>query len=118
MCFARTLENIINRDFQAAAPNEKWLTDRVPDAGWQGVSLTLIDCFDGLVISLSIGRRPDADHVNTMLDAAMQPSRRWPIATSGLSSTLVAVLAIARGALPHERREADSLDVAQRVLCR
>lgn len=32
-------DNLINRDFQAATPNEKWLTDitQVPDRGWQGV---------------------------------------------------------------------------------
>ena len=34
-------DNLINRDFQAAAPNEKWLTDitQVPDPGRQGVSI-------------------------------------------------------------------------------
>ncbi len=31
----------------------------------------IIDCFDGLVISWSIGTRPDAELVNTMLDAAV-----------------------------------------------
>ena len=32
-------DNLINRDFQAATSNEKWLTDimQVPDRGWQGV---------------------------------------------------------------------------------
>jgi transposase InsO family protein len=32
----------------------------------------LIDCFDGLVVSWSIGKRPDAELVNTMLDAAIE----------------------------------------------
>jgi transposase InsO family protein len=32
----------------------------------------LIDCFDGLVVSWSIGTRPDAELVNTMLDAAIK----------------------------------------------
>jgi putative transposase len=32
----------------------------------------MIDCFEGLVISWSIGTRPDADIVNTMLDAAIE----------------------------------------------
>ena len=32
----------------------------------------IIDCFDGLVISWSIGTRPDAEFVNTMLDAAIE----------------------------------------------
>jgi transposase InsO family protein len=67
-------ENLINRDFQAAAPNEKWLTDitefQTP-AGKVYLS-PVIDCFDGLVISWSIGTRPDAELVNTMLDAAIE----------------------------------------------
>ncbi|WP_211445261.1 IS3 family transposase [Collimonas humicola] len=66
-------ENLINRDFQAATPNEKWLTDitefQIP-AGKVYLS-PMIDCFDGLVISWSIGTRPDAELVNTMLDAAV-----------------------------------------------
>lgn len=32
----------------------------------------IIDCFDGLVVSWTIGTRPDAELVNTMLDAAIE----------------------------------------------
>jgi transposase InsO family protein len=32
----------------------------------------VIDCFDGLVVSWAIGTRPDAELVNTMLDAAIE----------------------------------------------
>lgn len=32
----------------------------------------MIDCFDGLVVSWTIGTRPDSELVNTMLDAAIQ----------------------------------------------
>lgn len=67
-------ENLINRDFQAGAPNEKWLTDitefQIP-AGKVYLS-PIIDCFDGLVLSWSIGTHPDAELVNTMLDAAIE----------------------------------------------
>ena len=67
-------ENLINRDFRATAPNEKWLTDitefQIP-AGKVYLS-PIIDCFDGLVISWSIGAHPDAELVNTMLDAAIE----------------------------------------------
>ena len=67
-------ENIINRDFQAAAPNEKWLTDitefQIP-AGKVYLS-PIIDCFDGMVVSWTIGISPDAELVNTMLDAAIE----------------------------------------------
>ncbi|KMK64481.1 IS3 family transposase [Puniceibacterium sp. IMCC21224] len=67
-------ENIIKRDFQASAPNEKWLTDITEFHLRSGkVYLSpIIDCFDGLVISWTIGTRPDADLVNTMLDAAVE----------------------------------------------
>ena len=67
-------ENIINRDFQAAAPNKKWLTDitefQIP-AGKVYLS-PIIDCFDGMVVSWTIGTSPDAELVNTMLDAAIE----------------------------------------------
>ena len=73
-------ENIINRDFQAATPNEKWLTDitefQIP-AGKVYLS-PMIDCFDGLVVSWSIGTRPDAHLVNTMLDAAIEKVANSP----------------------------------------
>ncbi len=32
----------------------------------------MIDCFDGMVVSWSIGTNPDAELVNTMLDAAIE----------------------------------------------
>jgi len=67
-------DNLINRDFQAAAPNKKWLTDitefQIP-AGKVYLS-PMIDCFDGMVVSWSIGTRPDAALVNSMLDAAIE----------------------------------------------
>lgn len=67
------VENLIDRDFHAAAPNEKWLTDitefQLP-AGKVYLS-PIIDCFDGLVVSWAIGTRPDADLVNAMIDEAI-----------------------------------------------
>jgi transposase InsO family protein len=67
-------DNLLNRDFHAGAPNEKWLTDvtefQIP-AGRVYLS-PMIDCFDGMVVSWSIGTRADADLVNTMLDAAIE----------------------------------------------
>ena len=67
-------ENIINRDFRATAPNEKWLTDisefQIP-AGRVYLS-PMIDCFDGMVVSWTIGTNPDAELVNTMLDSAIE----------------------------------------------
>lgn len=67
-------DNLLNRDFRASAPNEKWLTDitefQIP-AGKVYLS-PMIDCFDGMVVSWSIGTRPDAELVNTMLDVAIE----------------------------------------------
>lgn len=36
----------------------------------------IIDCFDGLVVSWTIGTHPDAELVNTMLDAAIEAVAR------------------------------------------
>jgi putative transposase len=74
-------ENLINRDFNANAPNEKWLTDitefQIP-AGKVYLS-PMIDCFDGMVVSWTIGTRPDSELVNTMLDAAIDTVANNPI---------------------------------------
>lgn len=73
-------ENLINRDFQSAAPNQKWLTDitefQIP-AGKVYLS-PVIDCFDGLIVSWSLGTSPDAELVNTMLDAAIETIANGP----------------------------------------
>lgn len=67
-------DNLLNRNFSASAPNEKWLTDitefQIP-AGKVYLS-PMIDCYDGLVVSWSISTRPDAELVNTMLDTAIE----------------------------------------------
>ena len=64
--------NVIERDFQAGSPNVKWLTDltefHIP-AGKVYLS-PIIDCFDGYLPSWTIGTSPDAELVNSMLDAA------------------------------------------------
>jgi putative transposase len=67
-------ENIINRDFQASAPNEEWLTDIIKfHIRASEVHLSpILDCFYGMVISWAIGTKPDAGLANTMLDAALE----------------------------------------------
>lgn len=63
----------MNRDFSAGLPNEKWLTDitefQIP-AGKLHLS-PMIECINGMVVSWSIVTRPNAELVNTMLDAAI-----------------------------------------------
>lgn len=65
--------NIINRNFHAEQPNEKWLTDitefSIP-AGKVYLS-PIIDCFDGLAVTWTIGVSPSSELVNSMLDAAI-----------------------------------------------
>jgi transposase InsO family protein len=68
------VENIVARDFHADHPNEKWLTDitefHIP-AGKVYLS-PLIDCFDGMPVSWTIGTSPDSELVNTMLDEGIK----------------------------------------------
>lgn len=67
------VDNVINRDFSANSPNKKWLTDitefHIP-AGKVYLS-PIIDCFDGMLVSWTIGTSPNADLVNTMLKKAI-----------------------------------------------
>lgn len=69
--------NILARNFHADAPNIKWLTDltefHIP-AGKVYLS-PVVDCFDGLLASWSIGTSPDAELVNSMLDSAISTLR-------------------------------------------
>ena len=65
--------NLVARDFSAGSPNEKWLTDitefRLPDGSKVYLS-PVVDCFDGKVVSWSIGTRPTAELANSSLRAA------------------------------------------------
>lgn len=64
---------IISRDFHTDAPNTKWVTDITEFALPAGkVYLSpILDCFDGLVASWTIGTSPKAELVNRMIDAAI-----------------------------------------------
>lgn len=67
------VENVVARDFHADTPNTLWLTDltefHIP-AGKVYLS-PMVDCFDGIVVTWSIGTSPNAELVNTMLDSAI-----------------------------------------------
>ena len=67
------VENVINRDFHAEKPNQKWLTDITKFAIPSGkVYLSpIIDCFDGMVVKWNIGTAPDSILVNKMLEDAI-----------------------------------------------
>lgn len=67
------MPNLIQRNFKAEAPNEKWLTDitefRIPTGK---VYLSpIIDCFDGAIVSWTISTQPNAELVNSMFDQAL-----------------------------------------------
>ena len=65
--------NEIQRDFHADKPNKKWLTDITEfKIGERKVYLSpIIDCFDGMPITWTVGTSPNAELVNTMLDNAI-----------------------------------------------
>lgn len=65
--------NTVAQNFKSERPNEKWLTDitefSIP-AGKVYLS-PIIDCFDGMTVSRTVGTSPDAQLVSTMLDLAI-----------------------------------------------
>ena len=67
-----SVPNLLQRDFHANMPNEKWLTDITEFAIPAGkVYLSpMIDCFDGMPVCWNISTTPDAALVNKMLDEA------------------------------------------------
>lgn len=67
------VENVINRDFHADKPNQKWLTDITEFSIKAGkVYLSpIIDCLDGMPVKWTIGTSPNAELANTMLRDAI-----------------------------------------------
>ncbi len=67
------VKNILERDFYAERPNQKWVTDITEFAIPAGkIYLSpVIDCFDGMPISWAIGTNPTAKLANTMLTNAV-----------------------------------------------
>lgn len=66
--------NILNRNFQAEKPNEKWVTD-ITEFKLLGEKLYLspmLDLFNGEIITYTIGSRPTYSLVSTMLDQAFE----------------------------------------------
>ena len=68
-----SVENIIDRNFHAAKPNQKWLTDITEFSIKAGkVYLSpIIDCLDGMPVCWTIGTSPNAELTNTMLKNAI-----------------------------------------------
>ncbi|PLS02284.1 IS3 family transposase [Neobacillus cucumis] len=70
----RIAPNVLNRDFQANKPNQKWVTD-VTEFSLFGQNLYLspiLDLFNSEVISYTVKSRPSFDLVGNMLEQALQ----------------------------------------------
>ncbi len=66
--------NLLNRDFCAEKPNQKWVTD-VTEFSLFGQKLYLspiLDLHDGYLVSYTISERPVLSMVTTMLDKAFE----------------------------------------------
>jgi len=65
--------NLLNRDFPASRPNEKWVTDVMEFASF-GVKLYLspiIDLYNGEIISCSLSSRPNFAQTTDMLEMVL-----------------------------------------------
>lgn len=68
----KTAPNLLERDFKAAKPNQKWVTD-VTEFALFGIKLYLspiIDLYNGEVVSYNISRHPNLLQVTDMLEKA------------------------------------------------
>lgn len=66
----KTAPNVLERDFIAASPNEKWVTD-VTEFHLFGEKLYLspiLDLFNGEIISYNVTKRPTLDLVTDMVE--------------------------------------------------
>ena len=61
--------NLANRDFHAEEPNRLWVTDLTEFSVPAGKAylLPVIDCYDGMPVSWTIGTSPNSELANTML---------------------------------------------------
>jgi len=66
--------NILNRNFQASKPNEKWVTD-ITEIKLFGEKLyfsPMLDLYNGEIITYTIGSRPTYSLVSTMLEQSFE----------------------------------------------
>jgi putative transposase len=79
--------NLLNREFEATAPNQKWVTDVTEfSVGDRKLYFSpVMDLFDRQIIAHTIGRSPNLDLPNTSLRGALtclQPGQQ-PLVHSG-----------------------------------
>ncbi len=71
-------ENVLNREFRASQPNQKWVTDVTYIAtrgGWAYLS-TIQDLFDGFIVSHQLGRE---NSLVLVLKTLQQAKQREPL---------------------------------------
>lgn len=68
----KTAPNILNREFEASRPNQKWATDvtEFKVAGRKAYLSPIIDMFNGEIIAYTISDRPDLKMVMDMMRSA------------------------------------------------
>ena len=66
--------NILQRDFKASAPNQKWVTDVTQiNIGSQKIYLSpIVDLFNGEIISYNISTSPNLNQVVDMIESAFK----------------------------------------------
>ncbi|MCI5941176.1 MAG: hypothetical protein MRZ40_01245 [Ligilactobacillus animalis] len=65
-------ENILDRDFTAKAPNQKWVTDVTYleyGSGQKAYLSAVKDLYDGYIVSFEIGKHNNADFEEGFYDA-------------------------------------------------
>ncbi len=70
-------ENVLNRDFSATAPNQKWVTDISyirTQQGWAYLS-TIKDLFDGFIVAHQLGNQNSICLVKDTIKQAMQKEK-------------------------------------------
>jgi transposase InsO family protein len=68
----KTAPNILNRNFKAERPNEKWVTDvtQFNVLGKKYYLSPIVDLYDGFVVSWNLSRSPNFEQTMDMLDKA------------------------------------------------
>ena len=73
----RIADNLIRRDFEAAAPNQKWFTD-VTEFNLRGESYTYLQYWmlmEDIQFSYDISKSANLDQINHMLNLALKKMR-------------------------------------------
>jgi len=75
--FYHRAENVLNRDFKASKPNQKWVTDVtyiLTQQGWAFLS-TIKDLHDGFIVAHTFGQSNSVQLVTDMLKQAMHKEK-------------------------------------------